>query len=414
MTTNIVRKLLVVLVLALLALPALAELGPEGRELRVNQRTDFRQRNPAVAFAPSGRALAVWENDQRGLRGQFFAVSGQPAGGELTLVANQALAGLPAEGTVISRREPALVFVSENELALAWTEETAYVRTAIFIEDRQVLDQDIVVQRFNAAGLPVGERIRVNTAEKGREANPRLIANGQGLLVVWDDAAGGVFGRFLGPKATGVFRLNADETIGTLPAVVKGANNRYLAVWQGNDGSESGIFARLFDSTGAGIGSELRVNTNTVGRQRRHSVAPGADGSFFVVWQHDVSRIESHLFAQQIGRAGNFVGGEIALGVDPDEDHLIQMAPSVVSTGPDRFLVTWMTFLSPWSGVLIAGREVDANGTHLGEMFLVSERQIERNFRRTAIAADSRGGFLAAWETVAKGRVGIGARRLGE
>lgn len=409
MTRKPVLRLLAVLALTLLALPVLAEIGPEGRELRVNQRTDFKQRNPAVAFSPSGGSLTVWENEIKGLRGQLFGPDGLAAGAELSLIANETLGTLPAQGTVVSRRQPSFVFTSVNEIALAWTEETAFVRSSPFIEGREVIDQDVFVQSFNASGAPVGERIRVNTATKGLQREPRLMAAGARLLVVWEDDQGGIFGRFLGPNRTAAFKINS--AAGTLPEIA-GGGNRFLAVWQGSDGSETGIFARVFDGTGSPIGSEFRVNTNTVGRQRRHSVAVDNDGSFFVVWQHDVSKVESRLFSQLVGRAGNLIGGQTALHVD--EDHLLQMAPKAIATGPDRFLVTWMTFLTPWSGVLVAGREVDSKGTLLGDMFMVSERQVERNFRRTALAADGTGRFLVGWETVTGGRVGIGARRLGD
>lgn len=412
MTKKLVLRFLAVLALTLLALPASAELGPEGNELRVNQRTDFKQRNPVVAFSPSGRSLAVWENDVRGLRGQFFAANGAPVGAELTLVANQGLGQLPVEGTVVSRRQPTLAFLTENEFALAWTEETAFVRSSTFIESRQIIDQDIFLQRFNGSGAPLGERVRVNTAATGLEAESRLTANGRSLLVVWEED-GGIFGRFLGLNPTDAFRLGYDEGIGSLPVAVKGRGNRYLAVWQ-EDGSERGISGRLFDSSGTGIGSAFRVNTDTTGRQRRHAVTTDVDGNFFVVWQHDVSKYESRLFAQTIGRGGNLIGGQVALAVDPDVENPIQMAPSVVLAGPDRFLVTWMTFRGQGSGVWIAGREIDGKGTPQGDMFLVTERRIERNFRRTALAADGTGRFLVSWETVLNGRLGIGARRLGE
>lgn len=413
MTRKPLLMALTVLALTLLALPLRAQLGPEGNELRVNQRTDFKQRNPVVAFAPSGRSLAVWENDVKGLRGQLFAPSGAPLGDELTLVASQSLSRLPAQGVVVNRRLPAVAFVSENEFVLAWTEETSFLRSAAFIESREILEQDIYLQRFNGSGTPLGPRTRVNTAPTGFEGEPRVVADGRNVLVVWE-AAGGIFGRFLGLNPTDVFRLGPDEGIGSLPVAVKGRGNRYLAVWQGEDGSESGVFGRLFDGSGNGVGPAFRVNTDTVGRQRRPAATADSDGNFFVVWQHDVSKVESHLYGQTIGRNGGFIGGQIALAVDPDEDHLIQMAPGVVASGTDRFLVTWMTFLSPWSGVMIAGREVDSKGALLGDMFLVTERQTERNFRRTSVATDGSGRFLITWETVTGGRVGIGARRLGD
>ena len=65
--------------LCLLALPAAAAIRTEGAQVRVNRRTDFQQKNPAAAFSANGTTVVAWENDQRGIRAQFYKASGVPS-----------------------------------------------------------------------------------------------------------------------------------------------------------------------------------------------------------------------------------------------------------------------------------------------------------------------------------------------
>src|SRR5687768_3403714 len=100
------RWLTALLLLTALAVPAGAAVGLLSTEFRVNPTNDFRQVNPVAAFAPSGAALVVWENDQAGIRGRFHNLRGVALGDQLTLVANQGL-GAGREGEVRFRKEPA-------------------------------------------------------------------------------------------------------------------------------------------------------------------------------------------------------------------------------------------------------------------------------------------------------------------
>lgn len=396
-------RLFAVAFLALFALPVCAELAPRGSELRVNSRTDFKQRNPATAFSTAGSALVVWENDQRGLRALFYGKNGQAAGPELTLIENQ----MSGE-QIVSRREPAVAFLSENTFGLAWTEEVANLRYVPFLEQRQVLDQDVYFQRFNTAGVALSERIRVNNTTAGFQHLPRLISRGGNVLVVWEDAQGGIFARSLGAGSEQV-RINPAAGTG---AVLAASDNRVLAVWEGQDESETGVFARLLDNAGKPAAAAFRVNTDVAGRQRRPSVASDAAGNFLVVWQTDLAKTESHLFGQLVGSAGNRIGGQVSFDTGAESGR-VQMAPAVAaSSAPGRFLVTWLAWPNNLAGLKVAGREFNAAGAPLGNLFWVSERRIERNFRRTSVSPDGKGGYLVAWETILSDRQVIGARRL--
>ncbi|HJX28833.1 MAG TPA: hypothetical protein VJ885_13055, partial [Thermoanaerobaculia bacterium] len=90
-----------------------------------------------------------------------------------------------------------------------------------------------------------------------------------------------------------------------------------------------------------------------------------------------------------------------------------QMAPAIAPAPGGRFLVTWLSWPNHQAGLEIAGREIDAAGQTFGDVFWLTEQRIQRNFRKTSIATDGAGNYLAPWETIFRRRNQvIGARRL--
>jgi Ca2+-binding RTX toxin-like protein len=60
----------------------------------------------------------------------------------------------------------------------------------------------------------------------------------------------------------------------------------WIVSWEsdGQDGDGAGIFQQRYDSHGAAVGSETRVNIQTVGDQNRPTVTALADGGWVVSW----------------------------------------------------------------------------------------------------------------------------------
>lgn len=398
--------------LALLALPALGEVQPVGREVRVNRRTDFKQQNPAAAVAPTGRSLVVWENDQRGLRGQFFAADGSLSGAELTLAESDTLTA--PEQRITARRDPSVAFLPGGGFALAWTEEIADVRSFAYIESRNIVDQDVYLQRFDAAGLPASLRVRLNTTTDGFQRLPRIIGRGNNLLVTWESADGGIYVRNLSANGGPVgpeIRLNS--AAGSQPVGAAGASAALIA-WEAADGSEAGVFARLLGESGQPVGPVFRVNTDTAGRQRRPTVAAGKDGNFLVAWQGDLAiTTQSRVFAQAVGANGNLLGPQLTLvrGEGYDVAHI---APALATSPNGHFLLSWLGWPKENSNDFgMTAAEIDSLGNTIGTPARVSELRVQRNFRRTSIATNGAGRYLLTWEVVAANRQSIDARRIG-
>jgi hypothetical protein len=406
--------------LALLALPAapvLSAVAPQGHELQVNSRTDYRQQNPVAAFAPGGRALVVWENDQRGLRGQFLGADGTPAGAELTLAANDPWSGGSEEQKLGTRREPSVAFLAGGGFLLAWTEGIEDVQSSPFIETRTLLDQDVYLQRFDASGAPAGTRVRVNSTTAGFQRSPQLISRGKGdLLITWESADGGIFVRTVNATtgaATGR-EIRINDAAGAHPVGAASGSGTALVAWEASDGTDVGIFARILDAAGQGIGPAFRVNTTTKNRQRRPAVASAADGSYLVAWQGDLADgRQSRIFAQAVGTRGGLVGPQLTLAKGVGYD-VAQIAPALAPAPGGHYLLTWLGWPSDGSPAFgMAAVEIDVLGNMVGTPSWITEHRVQNNFRRTSIGANGTGSYLLSWESYANGAQVIDARRLG-
>ena len=255
---------------------------PLGPEFRVNTYTTSYQLYPSVARGPSGDFVVVWhsvlqDGSSFGVFGQRYASSGAPLGPEFqvnTYGANaQSLPSVSAD--------------SSGNFVVVWASNT---------QDGSSFG--IFGQRYASAGAPLGPEFRVNTYTTNTQAYPFVAADAAtgNFVVVWnsvqveDGSAYGVFGQRyastgapLGPE----FRVNTYTTDSqSVSSVAVDSSGSFVVVWNSytQDGSHFGVFGQRYDSTGAPLGPEFRVNTYTTNAQSNPSVAADSSGNFVVVW----------------------------------------------------------------------------------------------------------------------------------
>ena len=133
-------------------------------------------------------------------------------------------------------------------------------------------------------------------------------------------------------------------------SIAMDADGDFVVTWasegQDSDGSW-GIAAQRFNSMGEKVGSEFRVNTNTVNDQVWPTVAMDSNGEFIVVWGTSAQPYSyfNNIQGQMYDRDGNRIGGEFRVnqnnvpgtGVPPPALH-----PSVAMSEPkNTFVVSW-------------------------------------------------------------------------
>jgi hypothetical protein len=256
--------------------------------------------------------------------------------------------------------------------------------------------------------VPLGGQFRVNTYTAGGMFQPAVASDADGdFVVVWVRADGdrsfGVFGqryRSNGAPRGDEFRVNTYTTGGqSSPSVASDADGDFIVIWHsGNDqdGDGFGGFGQRYQSSGARLGREFRINTYTSSGQGEPNVASDADGDFVVVWQSgsfaDNSPF-SGLFGRRYRSTGSPLGGQFRVS---SYNTSVQFVPKVATDADGDFAVVWWG-VGMADNAAVFGRRFRSNGTALGEDFLVNS-DITLGGAYPEVAIDTDGDFVVVWE----------------
>ncbi len=327
-----------------------------GEELQVNSYTTGDQQDPAVAVCGDGSFVVVWDGagqdgDQRGIFGQRFDSAGDPTGDEFQV--NAFSTG--------DQNDPVVAKFSDGGFVVVWEEDRGL----------PVLAEQLVGRRFDSAGDPVDDGFDVNDFIAGDQEDVAVAADASDQFVVaWEsDGQDGHFDSIV------VRRFDADalplgdemvvntSTLGDQddPSLAVHADGSFVVAWE-DDFLTYPIersFARFFDSTGSPVTDEVAVST--AADQVNPAVAVGDDGSTAVVW--DSFGPDGDLvgvFGRAYDSAGNAYGGQFQVNVTTAGP---QAYPAVAASG-DEFLVVWVDFVNDGSGAGLFARR-------LGDAFFV-------------------------------------------
>lgn len=275
------------------------------------------------------------------------------------------------------------------------------------------ISDSAVEHRFAAAGETLA-----NTAIASNQQQPAIAALQSGNYVLtWIDgsASGGDTSSYgikaqivdsSGAKIGSEFLVNT-QTLNSQdnPTVTALASGGFVIAWSdasavGGDTSGTGIKAQMFDGNGAAVGSEFLVNQSTLNAQKTPSVAALANGGFVISWadlslQGGDSSVSS-VKAQMYDAAGHGVGGEFLVNTNTGN---AQDTPVVAGLVGGGFVVSWHDS----SGIggdnskdAVKAQLFDAGGAKVGSEFLVNTQTIG-NQQQEAITALPGGGFVIAW-----------------
>jgi hypothetical protein len=357
-----------------------------------------------VASDASGDFVVVWESEnqdgsERGVFGQRFDSSGAPLGPEFRVntftTHSQVLASVAAD--------------SAGNFVVVWTSK---FQTAGY-------GYDVFGQRYAATGAPLGAEFRVNTYTTLNQGESSVAVDGAGnFIVVWtdilQDSGSGVFGQRFAPfgNPTGPeFRVNT-YTIGAQhqSRVKTSGSGDFVVVWtdDAQDGGFSGVFGQRYAASGAPLGGEFRVNTNTTSSQSQPSLAVDASGAFVVVWEsfaqlgpgsyEEVGVLppqSSDIFGQRYASTGAPLGSEFRVNTFTTNN---QYGPVVAADGSGNFVVVWSSYTEDGSLGGVFGQRYAASGAPLGTEFRVNTLTSALQ-NRPSVAADSAGDFVVVWKS---------------
>ena len=211
----------------------------------------------------------------------------------------------------------------------------------------------------------------------------------------------------LGPE----LRVNSYTTgHQSYPSISMCADGCFIVAWDSldQDGSQLGVFTRVFGPDGLPNTAEIPVNTTTSGAQQRPAIACRPDCDFVVVWQGDDDGSSDGIFGQRFSEFGNPLGVEFVVN---EFTTSTQSFPAAAIDDAGNFVVVWESFSEDGSGFSIVGRRFAANGNPLGGDFVVNTTTAG-NQTGPAVAITGDGAFVVAWEIPNDGDLeGVRARR---
>ncbi|MCA9098944.1 MAG: VCBS repeat-containing protein, partial [Planctomycetaceae bacterium] len=176
------------------------------------------------------------------------------------------------------------------------------------------------------------------------------------------------------------------------------------------DGTGQGIFAQRFDQMGTPDGGEFQVNTWTTGDQAFPTVAMDADGDFVIAWRSTLQDgAEYGVYAQRFNSLGVAQGSEFLVNSHTSKG---QQSPSVAMNAQGDFVIAWESYLQDGSTYGIYAQRYNSMGGPQGAEFQVNSFTASQQ-RYPAVAVDSQGDFVIAWQTYGPdgGGYGIYAQR---
>ena len=376
-------------------------------EFAVNSYTAANQTAPAVSTFADGGFVVVWgsadptqDGSDSAIKAQLFDSAGRKVGAEFLV--NSAASGAQFTASVAT--------LSDGRFIVTWVTNIS--------DDGS---DGIKAQLFSRDGDPIGGEFLVNTSTWSSHfgASVAALANG-GFVISWDDwygfeAKAQIFDA-TGAPVGGEFRLNtnagATEDSAEITAL---ANGGFVATWRTTatsaDGSGDAVKAQLFDASGARVGTEFLVNSQTLDSQYDPSITALAGGGFVITWatRHTAQDGSAGAVKGQVFSAsGAKVGAEFLVNSQAVD---IQREAVVTGTPDGGFVVAWTNYSSSQdgSGFAIKAQAFSAAGAKVGDEMLVNTLATGSQFL-PAIATLADGRVLVSWASASGDSEGYAVR----
>jgi hypothetical protein len=228
-----------------------------GSEFQINTNTIDDQYDHNIVALKDGGFTVTWSSEGQdgsgsGIYGQRYDASGNAVGSEARI--NTYTNGDQFGSTIIA--------LDDGGFVVTWSSD-----------GQDGNDFGIFAKRYDINGNVVGNEIQVNTTTSGAQLISSITALNNGdMVVAWSS--------------------------------------------DGQDGDGFGIFGQRYDVNGNAIGSEFQINSTTADDQIYPTVKALSDGGYFVVWTSFSSETTSDIYGQRYDANGDKVGTELKINTD--------------------------------------------------------------------------------------------------
>lgn len=370
-------------------------------EIAINTHATSDQDFAVVAADPQGGYVVVWES--AGLDGDGDAVVvrrldafGAPLGDEVMV--NTTTAG--------DQQDPDVAVAADGSFVVVWDSGA----------DQDGDQRGIYGQRFDAAGMAVGDEFLVNQITVGdqNDAVVTMVAD-QGFVVLWEiDATGptgeDVRGRRFSVDAVALgdeFAVNQingfdQEDI----AVDADAAGNFVVIWETGDDTDDSIAGRRYDVDALSLGPEFTVDSAAVsGGRFDPDVAVAADGSFVVVWEDDAEEPgDLTLFARFYDSAGVALDDRFQIDSFPVG---MQEMPRVDLDADGQALIVWESVAQDGAGPGIVMARFDSGGNQTCPELVINTTAAGAQLR-PVVAVGTDGHAMVVWDSTGQDGSGTG------
>lgn len=341
--------------------------NPVGAQFQINDITTGDQRGAAVAVAPDGEFIVVWQSessagddtDGHSIQGRRYGADGNPIGGQFQVNTH----------TTADQLAPDVTYTSDGFVAV-WHGYSS--------SDNDDQLQSVQARMFQADASPIGNDFQVNHLINSSQAFPSVAAGADGeFVVVWQSigSSGGdtsnysVQGQRFAANGLSVndqFQVNTHtQFFQGAPRVASDQNGNFVVVWHGYTALEqnTGVVGRRFTADGTPLSGEFLAATYTELGQTYPAIAMEPDGDGVIVWHsqgspgNDNSNTSVH--ARRFTSRGTLLGDQVQVNSYTTSN---QFYPAVGISPTGSFVVTWTS-----QGSL--GTDNDAQSVQLSPIF---------------------------------------------
>ncbi|MEH6836649.1 beta strand repeat-containing protein, partial [Falsihalocynthiibacter arcticus] len=338
----------------------------QGGETQVNTYTTLSQTEPQIAALSDGGWVITWESsgqdgESNGIYAQTYNANGTPQGGEVPVNTY----------TVGDQNTPQVTALSDGGWVITWVS----------------VDQDgdlrgAYAQAYNADGTPRGGEVQVNTETTGQQQFPTITAlSDGGWVVTWTSPDGDIYGIYSqaynadgSPQGieTQVNTSTAGDQYGHQTAALN--DGGWVVMWAslGQDGSDSGVYAQVYNADGTPRGVETQVNAFTLGDQKLPQITVLSDGGWVITWTSAGQDGDSYGVYSQAYNADGTVNWGLPSDVTAFEAAASSLDLSAVHFGDAGADATFALTLTADSGTLEATSSgtVTVTGSGTGALIL--------------------------------------------
>ena len=151
-------------------------------------------------------------------------------------------------------------------------------------------------QRYAANGSTAGTQFQIDTIAAASNAAPSVAMDDAGdFVVVWNGPGSQVFARLYnstGSALTSDILVSASKVGSSRSVVAMNAGGGFVVAWEGSGtGDSDGIYSRAFLANGIASSDATLVNATTAEVQTNPSISMNAAGAYAIAWtdqKHDI------------------------------------------------------------------------------------------------------------------------------